>query len=536
MDPDLIVHARTVRTMDETVPMAEAFAVTNSRFTDIGTAAEIDDLAGSDTEILRFENETILPGFIDPHCHMSLRGRRDLLQVDLTPSVVSSIEELIQELRAEAESTPAGEWILGYGYDDTKLAENRHPTRWDLDEASTDHPIYIDHAGYHIAAVNSEALARAGLDADTPEPEGGHFEREDGKLTGVLHEDARNPYRSGRDPNDEGLIPEPTPDEDQAALRDVCGSYNAVGITSIGDAVVTPSEIRMYRQGVKRDNLTVRAYLMIWNAYFDQLNAPNLDTGFGDELVRIGPIKEVVDGAIASRTAYLEEPYEGRPEDHGDLRLSQAELDETVMDAHEAGYQLAIHANGDAAIEMTLDAFENALDAHPREDHRHRIEHGTVVNDELLDRIQALGLSVFPFSTYIYQHGEKMADYGDRIERMFPYGSCVERDIPVAGSSDNPAGLLDPLLGIRTMVTRKTKDGEVLGERERVSVEDALRIYTINGAYASFEEDEKGSITLGKLGDFIVLSDDPMAVDPDAIHEIDVRRTYLGGEQVYPTD
>jgi hypothetical protein len=307
-----------------------------------------------------------------------------------------------------------------------------------------------------------------------------------------------------------------------------------VGITSIADALVGPEEIRTYREGFKRDALTVRSYLMVYYEYFEHLNELNLDTGFGDEMVRIGSIKNIVDGAIASKTAYLNEPYDGR-EDHGDLVLSQDEITEQVVKANREGYQIGYHANGDAAIEMLLNAYERALEEHPRTDHRHRIEHCTVVNDELLDRIEALDLCVTPFSTYIYQHGEKMSAYGDRLDRMFPYGSCVDRGIAVGGSSDNPAGLLDPLLGIRTMVTRKTADGNVIVPDEAIGVEDAIRAYTCDAAYTCFEEDIKGSIEPDKLADFVVLSDDPTAVDPNDIHQIKVDRTFLGGEQVFPS-
>lgn len=289
----------------------------------------------------------------------------------------------------------------------------------------------------------------------------------------------------------------------------------------------------MYRDGAKRDNLSVRAYLMVLQDHFDDLNRLGIDSGFGDEMVKIGLIKNFVDGAIAARTAYLEEPYEGR-DDRGDLVISQEELNEQIMDAHKAGYQIGVHANGDAAIEMLLDAYERALEAHPREDHRHRIEHGTMVNDEIVDRIEELNLCVLPFSTYIYQHGDdKLSEYGDRLERMFPYNSYLERGIPVGGSSDNPAGLLPPLLGIRTMVTRKTRSGDAISPHEAISVEEAIRVYTTGAAYCSFEEAIKGSIEPGKLADFVVLSDDPTEVPADDIHEIDVEATYLGGEAVY---
>lgn len=532
MHPELVVLAETVLTVDEDFSRAEAFAVYDDTVVEVGSRADIEALAGPDTEVLDVTDKTVLPGFIEAHCHMAFDARQQYLEVDLGPETVTSMDELVAELAAEAEETPAGEWVVGFGHDDTKLEEGRHPTRHDLDRASTDHPVFVTPAGGHVSMVNTRGLELAGVDADTPDPEGGHFEREDdGYPNGVLHEAAANRF-TGRD-EEEGLIPDPTPEEDQGALVEVCERYNAEGITSVGEAVVGPDEIRMYRDGAKEGNLSVRANLMVLHDHFEKLDGMEIDSGFGDEMVRIGLIKNFVDGAIAARTAYLEEPYDGR-DDRGDLVITQEELNEQVMAAHEAGYQVGVHANGDAAIEMLLEAYERALEAHPREDHRHRIEHGTMVTDDILDRIEALDLCVLPFSTYIYQHGDdKLGEYGDRLERMFPYGSYRERGITVGSGSDHPAGLLPPLLGIRTMVTRRTRSGDRISPHEAIPVEEAIRVYTSGAAYCSFEEDIKGSLEAGKLADFVVLGDDPTAVDPDEIHEIDVEATYLGGERVH---
>lgn len=531
MTVDTVVIADSVITVDEEFSRSEAFAISNGLFSAVGSESEIESLVGPDTEIRRFEGKTILPGFIDPHCHMTFIGRWKHLRVELTPTMVSSFDDIIEKLSEEANDTPENEWVLGFGYDDTKLAEGTHPTRDVLDEVSTNHPIFITHSGGHIAAVNTKALKVADIDKNTSDPEGGHFEREDNDFpNGVLHEKAMEPFTGSYYTG--GIIPKPSPEEDQEALRNICQHYNSVGITSVGEALVGPDEIRMYREGYKQDNLTIRSYLMVYYDHLEHLKELNIDTGFGNDMVQIGLIKNIVDGAISSRTAYLEKPYKG--EDYrGDLVLSQEEITEQVLEAHQEGYQIGYHANGDAAIDMLLNAYEQALEEYPRDDHRHRIEHCTVVNTELLDRIEELDLCVTPFSTYIYQHGEKMEEYGDRVEHMFPYGSCVERGIVAGGSSDNPAGLLDPLLGIRTMVTRKTKDGDVIGADEAIEVEEAIKIYTKNAAYVSFNENIKGSIEPNKLADFVVLSDDPTAVEPGNIHNIDVEQTFLGGEEVY---
>lgn len=526
MNADLIVNQANVITIDDSNPSAEAFAVKDGKIILVGGDKEVQDLEGEETEVLSLGGKTVIPGFIDAHCHMAWRGEQ-MLKVNCGPDNISSIDDMIEELSAEAERTPKGEWIVGYNYDESKLDENRHPNRWELDEVSTEHPIYVSHRSLHAGVANSMALDKADI-----ENKEGVVERdpETGELTGVMREDANYMFTGLYGG---GIIPEPDKEDEQECLIDVCKEYNAKGITTVHEALATPSIIRKYQEGLELGNLTVRVYMLIWQDYLEHLKALNIRTGFGNDMVKIGAIKNIIDGAISARTAYLYEPYKGREDYYGDLRIGQEKLNKLVKEAHEADDQIGVHANGDKAIDMLLDAYEKALEDYPRENYRHRIEHGTVINDEIIERLKKLDVVLTPFTTYVYQHAEKMPDYGDRIEHMFPFGSCVENDISVAAGSDHPCGLNDPLLGIQTMVTRETEDGEVLGADEKVSVEDALKIYTLNGAYASFEEDIKGSISEGKLADFVILSDDPTSVNPGKISEISVEKTFLGGKEVF---
>lgn len=535
MYASLVVTDANVLTMDDEQPSADGLAVYGDEFVAVGSRSELEEHIGSETEVLTMEGKTVLPGFYDAHCHMTGKGL-DMLKVDLSPQSVSSIDEMIDVLSQRAEETPAGEWVLGSRYDDTKLQEGRNPTRPELDQVSTEHPIFVLHCGAHHGVVNTKALEVAGWDDEIPENVEEFVKRdpETGEPNGVISEDAKDVFRGSRD--QAGLIPDSTRDEEQEALRLACEEYNSVGITSVSDMSGTPKSIRMLMDGYKQDSLSVRVTTVVRPPYWKNLDELYLRSGVGDDMLQIGPVKSTVDGAIAARTAYLSEPYEGRPNDYGELRKTQDEIDELVADAHDSGFQIALHANGDRSIEMVLNAFRKTLGDNPDDSHRHRIEHCTVVNDDLLDEIEELGLVVNPFSTYLYQHGDKMGEYGDRVEMMFAHGSFLERGIPVTGNTDNPAGLLPPLLGIRTMVTRKTSDGDVLGPDQRISVEEALRIYTQGSAYSTFDEDKRGSITPGKLADFVVLSEDPTEVDPDRIHEIDVERTFVGGEQVYAAE
>lgn len=522
---DLVILNGNIITVDDKNPRAEALAVKGEKFVAIGTTSQIRELIGANTRVIDIQGKTVIPGFNDAHCHPT-EVARSLLQVDCSPSKVSTITDIVNVLAKRAKTTPSGKWLQGFGYDDTKLKENRHPTRWDLDKASTEHPIYITQVSGHIGVVNSHALEMAKVTKDASEPAGGRFDRaETGELTGVCREKAQDIFRS--------LIPPPTREEDKKAIHLLCQKYSRAGITSVGDAMVSPLDIRLYQDALEEKSLSIRVYMMPLYNNLPYLRELNLRTGFGNNRLQIGTMKMFLDGAIAGRTASLYEPYEGRPDDYGILVLPQEELDKRIFEAHEAGFQIGVHANGDRAINMLLDSYEKTLSKLPRVNHRHRIEHCTVVNPTILKRIKKLGLVVLPFSTYIWEHGEKMKEYGKRISMMFACRSFLDHGIPVAGSTDNPCGPVEPLLGLQSMVTRKSKDGETLGAEQKISIEEAIRIYTMGSAYASFEENIKGSIEIGKLADFVVLSDDPTKVPPESIRTINVEKTIVGGEIVY---
>ena len=528
---DMVILGGNVITVDPANPRAQAVAVKFGRILAVGEDDEIRRLAGSDTRVVDASGMTVIPGLNDAHCHVLPTGRSHFL-VNCGPDVVSSIAEIKRLVAERTRTTPKGEWIVGFGYDDTKMAEDWYLNRADLDEVATEHPALIRHVGGHMSTANSAGLRLADLTRDSADPVGGKFGRDpgSGELNGVIYETAQRVFHRGSSP----LIPRPTPEQDREAIRWVCRQAASIGLTSFTDASVDPLGFASYQAALASGDLIIRTYLLLGVDFLDSFVKAGLQTGLGNDMLRVGAIKIVGDGAIAGRTAYLSEPYEGTTDDYGILAIAPDALEERVMAAHRAGFQVAVHANGDRIIDMTLDAYEKALRAFPREDHRHRLEHGTVVNPEILARMKRLGVAVLPFGSYIYYHGEKMRFYGDkRLAMMFAHRSFLDNGIAVGGSSDHQCAPWPPLAGIQSCVTRKSHTGELLGPEQRVTPEEALWIYTMGSAYTSFEEKSKGSVEVGKLADLVFLDNDPTQADPETIKDIQVKATLVGGGFVY---
>lgn len=523
--PDLVVVNARVYTVDDANPKAEAFAVKNGRFIAVGRSADIRALAGPGTKVLDAEGMTVVPGFIDAHTHPASAGLAALANVDCD---VYTIAEIKQRMRARAATTPEGQWVLGFKYDDTKLKDGRKLTRRDLDEAVPNHPARITHRGGHTLVVNSLAFKLAGVDRNTPDPEGGAFGRdENGELNGFVAEKARAVFdRVGR-------TPPVTRETRQAGVKLISQQMTAAGLTSVHDTS-QPDNFTAYVDAYNAGELRFRVYAFFGYSALVGLRGLGLRTGFGNEWVRIGGMKLSADGSASERTMRMSTPYVGRPNDYGLLTMSQQELDEKILEAHQGGFQVGVHANGDVTIAMVLNAYERALRIKPHPDPRFRVEHCTLVNDELLRRMKAINAIATPFYTYVHYHGPKWVEYGpEKLRNMFAHRSFLDYGIKVAGASDYVPGPFEPLMAIQSMVTRKDFEGREWGPNQKVTVDEALRICTLHGAYASFEENEKGSISAGKLADFVILAKDPHDVNPDEIKQIQVVRTVVGGRTVH---
>jgi predicted amidohydrolase YtcJ len=527
VEPDFIVVNARVYTVEAARPRAEAFAVKNGRFVAVGSAADVRNLASVRTRVIDAAQATITPGFIDTHCHVS--GVSELYAVNAN---VRRLRELLGNVRQKADKTPAGMWINAVMFDDTKL--DVPLTRQHLDEVSRDHPIVVGHRGGHTSWYNSKAFELAGITKNTPDPDHGRFFRDgNGELTGRVAEQARNVFsKVGKR---ETFTPDEQRDRGRNGMRHISELLTAAGLTSVHDAGADRDRILAYEDAKVNGELRHRAcFLVRGNPVFSGFKAAGIYYGFGDEWLRVGGVKYGADGSASERTMRMSTPYVGT-NDFGILTMTQKEIDEAVEDSHRHNFRVAIHANGDVTIDMVLKAYENVLKKYPRADTRHRIEHGSLVNPDLLRRIKAIGAIPTPFWTYVYYHGEKWKEYGpEKMQWMFAHKSFLDTGIVVPGASDYGPGPFEPLMAIQSMVTRTDYNGNVWGANQRVTVDEALRIGTINGAYASHEEHVKGSIAEGKYADFVMLEKDPHDVSPGEIKDIKIVRTVVGGKTVYP--
>ena len=523
---DLILYNADIITVNPNQPSAEAIAISGDKIIGVGSNEDIMNLSSAYTKKINIGGKIITPGFIDAHSHPSGAGRSHLRNVDCD---LRSIEEIKNAIFERSKKTPKGEWISGFKYDDTKTKEKRYINNIDLDEVSPDHPVIIFHRGGHTAYVNSLALKIAGIDEETPDPKGGNIERdpETGNLNGRLLETATYLV--------EKFIPNQfTRSDYQAGVKLISEMLSKSGITSVTDAGTSVKSLQSFEDSYNSGELKTRVYCMIRGYSFDEVNDSGKKTGFGDEWVKIGALKLVCDGSISERTARLSEPYIGRPDYYGIIINNEDEIFDQAIKAHLNDWQIAVHANGDVGIDITLKVFERLQKEKKRIDPRFRIEHCTIINKSLVQRIKELEVIPNPFSTYVYFHGEKMKEYGkERLENMFAVRSFLDAGIPVTQTSDYPPGPFEPMMAIQSSVTRTDYTGEVWGPSQKISVEEAIKVATINGAYASYEENIKGSIEIGKLADLTILGQDPRETDPMRIIDIPVERTMVGGKWVY---
>ena len=530
---DLVVYNANVYTVDDRKPQAQAFAIKDGRFLLVGSDESAKQLAGEGTQTLDAKQMTIVPGFID--CHNHAGGNTLLYEVLVgNPFTVEfvTIASIIEKLKAKAQVTPPGFWVEGYFFDDTKVKDNRQLDVRDLDQVSKEHPVVVHHRGGHTSFYNGKALELAKINRDTPNPPGGTYDRDaTGELNGRITDRARSVFANvGKS---ETFTEQQRQQRNRDGLAHISKQFTRFGLTSVhheGGDLFALQQVRT------RGDLRHRVSYETSGSMLEAMITNGIMTGFGDEWIKLGATSEhTADGSFSERTMAISRPYRDiTPPYQGNVTETQDDLNAWVERVHRAGIQVNCHANGDVAIDMVLTAYERAQKLYPLPDPRPKITHCTLINDDLLKRIKALGAVPAAFTTYAYYNADKFHFYGeDFMKRSMAYRSFLDAGIPAAAGSDFSPGPFAPLMGIQGMVTRTGWNGQTWGANQRISVDEALRVNTLNGAYASFEEKIKGSITAGKLADFVILAEDPHVVDKEKIKDIEIVRTVTGGTTVY---
>ena len=508
---DLLLINTIVLTMDPERPTASFVAIIEDRIAGVGDRVEAGAFRGPNTAEFDCQGMALLPGFNDAHCHLMALGS-SLRGTDCRWQKASSVAQIVEVIKRNARETASPEWVRAFGYDEFYLEEKRHPNRWDLDGAAPHVPVRLDHRTGHATVLNSRALDLLEISRDTPDPADGVIERRgDGEPTGVLFE--MSGYirdRVGHRGDDEGSL---------EGIKRANNLLVSRGITSIQDAGPTNDFQRWlgFRRLKEKGYLVPRVSMMVGASRTQSALAEGLAPGGGDHELRAGAVKLM----LTLTTGTLYPPIE--------------ELREVVLRTHIGGYQLAIHAVEEEAVDAALDALLLAQASHPRPRARHRIEHCSECPPRLLGKLKASRALVVTQPSFVHDNGDKYLALveGGTLPHLYPLRSFREAGILVAAGSDAPVSEPDPLLGVASSVVRKTRGGADLGPKQRVSVESALRSHTIDSAYAAFDEKEKGTITTGKLADLVLLDRDPTSVAPEEIADIRVRMTIVGGAVVW---
>jgi len=510
-EADLILTNANIITIDPTHPCGSTLAVKNGNILAVSESDNFDCLQSSITKVIDCQGYTILPGFHDAHCH-PVGLAESLISPDLSHSSIRSITDIQQLLKKTASITPEGNWIRARGYNEFYLPGQNHPTRYDLDKVTTNHPIKLTHRTGHAHVLNSLGLGMAGIYIDTPEPPGGVIDRdaETGEPTGIL-------YEMGTYLNE--VIPPLHDKELERGVRLASQQLISHGITSVQDASVRNGLQRWQKyQQWKQDGFFIpRIGMMIGSEAVQQFSEQGLITGTGDDEQTVGAVKIILHEAT------------------GQINYSENELCKKVRHIHKLGYQVAIHAVTETAVEAAYQALKYAIVDTPRHDHRHRIEHCSVCKPDVATSLHEIGVVIATQPAFIYYNGERYLETvpSELIDHLYPVSTLIDAGITVAASSDCPVVSPDPMFGIYAAVSRQSVTGQSIAPQQAIHIDKALALHTIAPAYAQFTENIKGSITPGKLADLVILSKDPLQIAPDEIREIEVFMTILGGQIEY---
>lgn len=532
---DIIIKNGVVLTVNSRDEIAQAVAIRGDKILAVGSNADMDAWTDEHTRFLDAGGKTVMPGFIDAHIHVGMFGLLDHGVIDVAYPKVTSIADIQEKIRQDAAGKQPGQWVRLNGYDHNKLAEKRHPTKEELDAAAPNNPVQLTRCCAHMGVYNTPALNVAGVQSPDQYAPDEVVVNEDGSLHGLLKETAHMDTSTKVEYSNQELI-------DGYVNADRI--LSSLGVTSAHDAGAYGNiSTRALQDACLSGAVKTRINAMIFDMFGKQsgiqyINAflhTGIHSGCGNEHFRIGPVKIMLDGSSSGPSSAVIDGYTHDPENHGIQVWTQEEADEMVMKAHQAGYQVTAHAVGDKAVTIMVNAIEKALAACPRADHRHRIEHCGITNPELIARIAKLGIVPISNPSFISINGtDYNRYYGSRVEYMFAMKSYADAGIITAIGSDAPITYPDPMNSLFGALNRMDqKTGDLVGTNQIVDVLQAVRMFTYNGAYSSFEEKIKGSLEPGKLADVVILDQDLLTYPRERVREVKVTYTLVGGEVVY---
>ena len=539
---DLVFVNGSIVTVNSKDEVAEALAVRGKRILRVGRREEVAAVIGPTTKIIDLRGRTLLPGFVENHIHMTNSPQRHW--VDCSYAACPSIADIRDKISARARATNPGEWILGRGFQSARLSDRRNPNRFDLDPVSPENPVGLANREGMGWTFNTLGLRRIGVRDDTPDPPGGPMERDaQGRPLGPMWDNTREIFIK---PN----LPPYTLDDLVEGYRWITAELNRNGVTTAFEAAIRNRfETVAWRKLLEKSPPTLRVVMGPYPVNGEEWNAngtagkiydTGFATGFGDEWMKLGALQIGIDGGVIGQTAALFEPYSNDSKQtwRGSFRMSQEVANALMIQAQANDWQVGLIAHGDHGIARALDAIEHGRKQAPGPDLRHRLEHAYLWNPQVMDRMGELGViwNTQPVLMEIMGREGIYGQWGERSRFAFPFKSLADRGVIISGGSDWPVGLYNPLIGIDILVNHRfgpEQNGALLNRDERLSVLQAIRVYTYNGAYCAFEENEKGSLEAGKLADLTLLSENILAVAPEKIRDLKIDLTCVGGRIVY---
>ncbi|WP_368652432.1 amidohydrolase [Ornithinibacillus sp. 4-3] len=531
MKADTIFVNGHIMTMDMDLLDASAVVVREGVIQYVGDTEPALNWKGKNTEVVDLEGKTLMPGFIESHVH-PVDYAIKLLEIDCRATSAPSIEDVLKKIKEQTQSTPENEWIRGWGWDDSKLKEKRKITRWDLDKVSPNHPVILKRTCGHVAVANSKAFEMSGITKDTSQPKGGNIEYDQsGEMTGILEELAQDLLS----------LPEYDYNDLKKGFELAQKDFAKWGITTVHDMSAVQENMQLYQDLLSDDNLTVRVRPWIWalnqngwKGHLNQTLSLGIKSGFGNDMIRIQGMKYMLDGSVGGRTAAVDQPYED--DNHkGILYFSTDEIAPYMKQAILGDLRVAIHAIGERAIEVSIQAFEEAHKEANISNMRNRIEHCALPTEDHLKRMKELGLIAASSIGFIYHIGDSyIKNLGtERMKRVYPHRTFIDYGIVAPGNSDLPVTGGNPWTGIYGAVNRKTISGQVSDSVQNISAYEAVKAYTVDAAYSSCEENIIGVIKASAKADLIIVSENPLEVDTEKLKDLEVEETFMNGKSIY---